>query len=193
MADGFELLAGAHAYLLAAAKGVPADGWGSATPCSRWTAGEVFNHARLDQLALVMDILDTAPPGDPFTPEAAVGPDPVADLEAALKQAADAWESGRDLESVQTPMGPMPAAAGAAVAALDAGVHAWDLASGTGQDLPLDDALAAGIAGTTAHVITFVRESFGKYGPEFPVGDEAPPAIRLLAMTGRDPYWQRRV
>ncbi|MFG1811326.1 TIGR03086 family metal-binding protein [Streptomyces sp. NPDC049040] len=192
MADGFELLAGAHAYLLAAAKGVPADGWGSATPCSEWTAGQVFNHARLDQLALIMKIVDVPPPGDPFAPEAAVGADPVADLEAVLKQAAAAWESGRSAQSVLTPMGPMPAEAGAAVAALDAAVHAWDIARGTGQDLPMDDGLAAGVAATTGHVITFVRDSFGKFAPEVPVADGAGPAARLLAMAGRDPLWRPR-
>ncbi|WP_433893801.1 TIGR03086 family metal-binding protein [Streptomyces sp. CA-111067] len=190
MADGFELLAEAHAYLLAVVKGVPADGWERATPCSEWTVGQVYNHARLDQLALTMNITEVPPSSDPFEPEPAVPADPVGELEAVLKQAAAAWESGRELESVATPMGPMPASAGAAVAALDAGLHAWDIARGTGQELPLGDELAAGISEMTGHVVTFVRDSFGKFGPERPADDGAGHAARLLSFTGRDPLWQ---
>ena len=193
MADGFELLAEAHAYLLAAVKGVPADGWQQITPCHEWTVGQVFNHARLDQLALVMNITEVPPNGDPFEPQPAVTADPVAELEAVLEQAMSAWESGRDAESVLTPMGPVSAAAGAAVAALDAGLHAWDIARGSGQDLPLGDELAAGITEQAGHVVTFVRDSFGKFGAELPVAGDAGQAAKLLAFSGRDPLWQPQV
>jgi uncharacterized protein (TIGR03086 family) len=192
MADGFELLAGAHAYLLAVVKGVPADGWERATPCSEWTVGQVYNHARLDQLALTMNITEVPPNGDPFEPEPAVPADPVGELEAALKQAAAAWESVRGQETVALPMGPMPAGTGVGLAALDASVHAWDIARGTGQDLPFADELAAGITELTSPTITYVRDTFGKYGPEVQAADEAGHAARLLSFTGRDPLWQPR-
>src|SRR5262249_8682866 len=41
------------------------------------------------------------------------------------------------------PHAPLPAATAAGAAALDAGVHAWDIAAATGQPSPLDDDLAA--------------------------------------------------
>ncbi|MFJ8436647.1 TIGR03086 family metal-binding protein [Kitasatospora sp. NPDC094019] len=190
--DGFALLAGAHEYLLTAVRGVPESAWGAPTPCSEWTVRQVLNHARLDQQALVMQITEEAPAGDPFDPaDAPAGGtgDTVAELAAVLAGAAKAWESVRDAGSVPTPMGPMPAAAGAAVAALDAAVHAWDIARATGQDLPLTDALAEGLEDPAARIVDFVRDTFGKFGPVVEVPADAGRAAGLLGFTGRDPQW----
>ncbi|MFD4910826.1 TIGR03086 family metal-binding protein [Kitasatospora purpeofusca] len=190
--DGFTLLAEAHEYLLTVVRGVPAGGWGAPTPCSEWTVRQVLNHARLDQQALVMQITEEAPAGDPFDPADAPadgGGDAVAELAAVLDGAAKAWESVRDAESVPTPMGPMPAAAGAAVAALDAAVHAWDIARATGQDVPLTDSLAEGLESPAAQIVDFVRDTFGKFGPAVEVPADAGRAAQLLGFTGRDPQW----
>jgi uncharacterized protein (TIGR03086 family) len=185
--DGFKLLADAQDYLLAVVRGVPADAWGAPTPCAEWTAGQVYHHARLDQRALTMQITGSPPPGDPFSPEGTVPADPAAELEQVCAAALAAWESGRDAESVLTPMGPMPAAQGASVAALDAALHAWDIAVATGQDLPLADALAEGLEGTGAFLIPFVRDNFGKFDAAVPLPAGSGPAARLLAFSGRDP------
>ncbi|MCX4683147.1 TIGR03086 family metal-binding protein [Kitasatospora purpeofusca] len=190
--DGFTLLAEAHEYLLTVVRGVPAGAWGAPTPCSEWTVRQVLNHARLDQQALVMQITEEAPTGDPFDPADAPadgGGDAVAELAAVLDRAAKAWESVRDAESVPTPMGPMPAAAGAAVAALDAAVHAWDIARATGQDVPLTDSLAEGLESPAAQIVDFVRNTFGKFGPAVEVPADAGRAAQLLGFTGRDPQW----
>ncbi|MER7705814.1 TIGR03086 family metal-binding protein [Kitasatospora sp. NPDC097605] len=196
--DGFELLAEAHAYLLAAVRGVPEDGWGAATPCSEWTVRQVFHHARLDQLALTAQITGDAPDGDPFAPVDALdgdGRDAVVRLAAVLDGAMKAWESVREAETVPTPMGPMPAQAATAVAALDAAVHAWDIARATGQDLPLTESLAERLEGPAARIVDFVRDNFGKFGPVVDAPDVDAPdadgghAARLLAFTGRDPRW----
>ncbi|SEG91565.1 TIGR03086 family protein [Actinacidiphila yanglinensis] len=189
--DGFTLLADAHDYLLAAARGVPAGAWGDATPCSEWTVRQVLNHARLDQQALVMQITGVAPASDPFAPADTTAGDPVAELPEVLKAAAAAWESGRDAESVPTPMGPMPAGVGAAAAALDAGIHAWDIARATGQDLPLAEDMAEALEDIASRLVDFVRDSFGKYAPPVAVPEGANRAERLLAFTGRDPHWSR--
>ncbi|WP_353940124.1 TIGR03086 family metal-binding protein [Streptomyces sp. HUAS MG91] len=189
--DGFKLLADAHDYLLTAARGVPGGAWGDPTPCSEWTVRQVLNHARLDQQALTMQITDAPPTGDPFEPEDALADDPVAELADVLAAAATAWESGRDAESVPTPMGPMPAGAGAAAAALDAAIHAWDIAKATGQDLPLTDEMAQALEEIVSRLVDFVRDSFGKYAPPVAVAQSASRAERLLAFTGRDPHWSR--
>lgn len=194
--DGFKLLADAHAYLLTAVRGVGEDAWGAATPCSEWTVRQVLNHARLDQQALTMQITGNPPAGDPFSPSDAAAdggqdasPDVVTELETVLADSLKAWESARDAESVPTPMGPMPASTGAAVAALDAAVHAWDIARATGQDLPLTDAMAEGLETPAAQIVDFVRDNFGKFGPVVDVPAEAGRADRLLAFTGRNPGW----
>ncbi|MFE6782580.1 TIGR03086 family metal-binding protein [Streptomyces sp. NPDC057680] len=189
--DGFKLLADAHGYLLTAARGVPAGAWGNATPCSEWTVRQVLNHARLDQQALVMQITDLPPASDPFEPVDVVADDPVAELAAALEASAAAWESERDAESVPTPMGPMPAHVGTAAAALDAGLHAWDIAKATGQDLPLTEEMAEALEDIASQLVDFVRDSFGKYAPPVSVPEGASRADRLLAFTGRDPRWSR--
>ncbi|WP_405452882.1 TIGR03086 family metal-binding protein [Streptomyces erythrochromogenes] len=189
--DGFKLLADAHDYLLTAVRGVPAGAWGDPTPCTEWTVRQVLNHARLDQQALVMQITGVAPASDPFDPEDATAGDPVAELAAVLTATAAAWESRRDDESVPTPMGPMPAGVGAAAAALDAGIHAWDIARATGQDLPLAEEMAGALEDIAARIVDFVRDSFGKYAPPVVVPEGAGRAEKLLAFTGRDPGWSR--
>ncbi|MCG8968976.1 MULTISPECIES: TIGR03086 family metal-binding protein [Streptomyces] len=190
--DGFTLLADAHAYLMAAVRGVPEKAWGAATPCSEWTVRQVFHHARLDQQALTMQITGEMPEGDPFEPAdvlPAGGREAAIQLESTLDAAVKAWESGREAESVATPMGPMPAQAGAMVAALDAAVHAWDIARATGQDLPLTEDMAERLEVPAGQVVEFVRQSFGKYAPVVEVSADASRADKLLAFTGRDPYW----
>ncbi|GLV91218.1 MULTISPECIES: TIGR03086 family metal-binding protein [Streptomyces] len=189
--DGFELLGDAHDYLLTAVRGVPDGAWGDPTPCSEWTVRQVLNHARLDQQALVMGITGVEPASDPFEPVDATGEKPVAELTAVLEAAAAAWESRRDDESVPTPMGPMPAGVGAAAAALDAGIHAWDIARATGQDLPLTEEMAEALEDIASRIVDFVRDSFGKYAPARAVPEGASRAERLLAFTGRDPHWSR--
>ncbi|MCX5583680.1 TIGR03086 family metal-binding protein [Streptomyces erythrochromogenes] len=189
--DGFKLLADAHDYLLTAVRGVPAEAWADPTPCTEWTVRQVLNHARLDQQALVMQITGAAPESDPFEPEDATAGDPVAELAAVLEATAAAWESRRDDESVPTPMGPMPADVGTAAAALDAGIHAWDIARATGQDLPLTEEMAEALEDIAARIVDFVRDSFGKYAPPLVLPEGASRAEKLLAFTGRDPRWSR--
>ncbi|MER7763196.1 TIGR03086 family metal-binding protein [Streptomyces sp. NPDC097619] len=189
--DGFKLLSDAHDYLLAAVRGVPADGWGDPTPCTEWTVRQVYNHALLDQQALTMQISGVAPASDPFEPVDAVGADPVAQLAEVLRAAAAAWESERDAERVPTPMGPMPATTGAAAGALDAALHAWDIARATGQDLPLTEDLAERLEEIASRLVDFVRDSFGKYAAPVPVPEDAGRAAALLGFTGRDPRWSR--
>ncbi|MEV3861209.1 TIGR03086 family metal-binding protein [Streptomyces sp. NPDC050095] len=189
--DGYELMEQAHAYLRAAVRGVPADGWDRPTPCTEWTVRQVLNHARLDQQALVMQIADVAPSGDPFAPVDEVGPDPVGELEQVLDVATAAWESvGRDAEEVVTPIGTVASRLGTALAALDAAVHAWDIARATGQELPLSDELAAGLQEPVTQFVDFVRDNYQKYAPVVVVPEQAGAAARLLAFTGRDPEWK---
>ncbi|MFE0581894.1 TIGR03086 family metal-binding protein [Streptomyces sp. NPDC058874] len=190
--DGFTLLADAHDYLLAAVRGVPTAAWGDPTPCTGWTVRQVLNHARLDQQALVMQITGVAPATDPFEPPDTTSGDPVAELAAVLKETLAAWESRRGDESVPTPMGPMPADAGTAAAALDAGIHAWDIARATGQDLPLTEEMAEALEDIAARIVDFVRDSFGKYAPPLTVPEGASRAEKLLAFTGRDAHWSPR-
>lgn len=72
-----------------------------------------------------------------------------------------------------------------------AGLHAWDIARATGQDLPLTEEMAEGLEDIASKLVDFVRDSFGKYAPPVVVPEGASRAERLLAFTGRDPHWSR--
>ncbi|MFD5762798.1 TIGR03086 family metal-binding protein, partial [Streptomyces sp. NPDC127044] len=144
---GFELLTRAHTYLSEVAAAVPERAWGSPTPCSEWTVRQVLNHARLDQQAYGAAITGTGwPDSDPFRPADALDADAQAALEKALRGVADAYaQLSADSPEVATPLGPLPFPLAAAAAAMDAAVHAWDIAVATGQDAPLEEELAEGI------------------------------------------------
>ncbi|MEU3463822.1 TIGR03086 family metal-binding protein [Streptomyces sp. NPDC006733] len=188
--DGFKLLAEAHDYLRAVVLGVPQDAWANPTPCTEWTVRQVLNHARLDQQALILQIVDTSPSGDPFEPADALDADPVGQLDEVLAAATAAWASaGPDAEAVPTPFGPIPAWQGAGAAALDAAVHAWDIARATGQELPLSNDLAEGLQVIADLFVDFIRDNFHKFEPALPAPEGAGAAQKLLAFTGRDPGW----
>ncbi|MEU4222222.1 TIGR03086 family protein, partial [Actinoplanes sp. NPDC026623] len=73
-------------------------------------------------------------------------------------------------------------------AALDAAVHAWDIAVATGRPSPLDEDLAAGLL-PVAHAIVEPLRRYGVYAAALePSGAEGAPA-QLLRYLGRDPHW----
>ncbi|MBE8476521.1 TIGR03086 family metal-binding protein [Streptomyces justiciae] len=193
MADtrGFEVLTGAHDYLREAVAGVPAGAWGAATPCSAWTARQVLNHARLDQQGYGLALTGGRPDSDPFHPEDALAADPSAQLDEVLR-AVEAAYAGlpADAEAVPTPLGPLPLPFAAAAAAMDAAVHAWDIAVATGQDLPLTEALAEGIRPLADRLVDHLRDSYQVFAPARQVPAGASRAESLLAFLGRDPHWK---
>ncbi|MFF0141963.1 TIGR03086 family metal-binding protein [Streptomyces sp. NPDC005227] len=84
----------------------------------------------------------------------------------------------------------MPARLVGSMALLDVTVHAWDLAQATGQQYPDD----ADLTLVVAHLDLTVAElgetarSMGMFGTALDVPADAPPLVRLIAATGRDPY-----
>jgi hypothetical protein len=72
-----------------------------------------------------------------------------------------------------------------AAAALDAAVHAWDIAVATDQKSPL----AADLAGQLLPVAAMIAEPLRQYGAYGPVvaGGSADAADELLRFLGRDP------
>ncbi|MEV7560866.1 maleylpyruvate isomerase family mycothiol-dependent enzyme, partial [Streptomyces sp. NPDC089795] len=128
----WELLDQAYATLREAVAGVPADGWDRPTPCTGWNVTQVLRHAAGDQLAHAAR--PTGGPGpteDPFAPSGTLAGPPAALLEPALAAAAEAFAGvAPDETEVAVPLPPfsVPAATAVGAAALDAAVHAWDIA-----------------------------------------------------------------
>ncbi|WP_328961856.1 TIGR03086 family metal-binding protein [Streptomyces virginiae] len=189
----WELLDQAYATLREAVAGVPVDGWGRATPCARWNVTQLLQHAAGDQLAYAARL--TGGPGpteDPFVPSGTLAGPPVDLLEPALAAAAEAFAGvapGDPEVAVPLPPFSVPAETAVGAAALDAAVHAWDIAVATGRPPGLTDALAAALRPAADALVEPLR-GFA-YGPALPLapGADHGAAARLLAFLGRDPGW----
>jgi uncharacterized protein (TIGR03086 family) len=165
------------------------------TPCSAWTVAQVFQHAVGDQLAWAAAIgVGSGPAENPFTPSGLIQGSVDELIEPALAAARTAWAGVRaDDDAVPTPLpqGPLPAATAAAACALDAAVHAWDIAVALGEPSGLSDRLAAQLLPAARSIVEPLRQ-FGAYAPARPASPEDGHAAELLGYLGRDPHWTRR-
>ncbi|WP_433125776.1 TIGR03086 family metal-binding protein [Micromonospora sp. CA-240977] len=184
----------AHNALRTAVEAVPADAWHRPTPCERWTVTQVLQHATGDQLAFAAAIGGgPGPAEDPFAPSGQIDGDKLVDLRAALDASAQAWAGVADDDpQVPTPLpqGKLPAHVGAVACALDAAVHAWDIATATGQPSPLGDDLARPLLAVARQIVEPLR-AYGAYAPAI-TGPETDDVSALLAYLGRDPQWSAR-
>jgi uncharacterized protein (TIGR03086 family) len=167
---------------------------GRATPCERWTVAQVLQHAAGDQLAYVSAITGRGGPADdPFAPSGTLTGTPAALVEPALTAAATAFATVDPAGTTPTPLpqGVLPAATAAGAAALDAGVHAWDIAVATGQPSPLDDEFAAALLPVARALVEPLRQ-YGAYAPALTPREQDTTAAELLRYLGRDPHWSAR-
>jgi uncharacterized protein (TIGR03086 family) len=174
------------------ASAVPTDRFDDPTPCSEWTVVQVLLHAAGDQHAWAYAIGSSAQPAyNPFVPPTQVAGTLEELMASAIAAATAVWEQiDATAESVPTPLPPvptLPAELAAAACALDAAVHAWDVAVATGQGSPLPPELAAQLT-PAARAVAEPLRGFA-YAPALPEqpGDDA--AATLLRYLGRDPNW----
>ncbi|MEU6809947.1 TIGR03086 family metal-binding protein [Streptomyces sp. NPDC046831] len=187
---GIEVLTSAHDYLREVVAAVPEQQWGAPTPCSEWTVRQVVNHARIDQEAYGLVLTGGRPDQDPFQPADALDGDPVGELDKVLRSVADAYaELPADADRVPTPLGPLPLPVAAAAAAMDAAVHAWDIAVAVGLGGKLADDLVEGIRPAAERLVDHLRDSYGVFAPARALPDGHGRAEALLAFLGRDPHW----
>ncbi|MEU5876166.1 TIGR03086 family metal-binding protein [Spirillospora sp. NPDC047279] len=182
----------AHEMLRSTVRGVPADAWTNPTPCSEWNVTQVLQHAAGDQLGYAAFI--TGGPGpeeDSFSPSGTLGDTPEATVDHATRAAAEAWATvPADAQEVGVPIPPhkMSAEIGAGACALDAAVHAWDIAVATGQPSPLTADMARALMPAAKATITDMLRQYGVYAaPLETTGDD--PVEALLRYTGRNPAW----
>jgi uncharacterized protein (TIGR03086 family) len=190
MIDWTTLLSDSHDALRTVVAGVPADAWDRPTPCEKWTVTQVLQHAAGDQLGYAAALTgEPGPAYDPFDPSGRPEADPAALAGDAVDRAAAAFAGvAPDAGSVPNPLpqGPMPAWIAGGAAALDAAVHAWDIAVATGQPSPLTPDLAAGLLPVAQSIVEPLRG----FAYAAPVPDAGPdPVSELLAYLGRDPRW----
>ncbi|MEK8229222.1 epoxide hydrolase N-terminal domain-containing protein [Oerskovia sp. M15] len=89
-------------------------------------------------------------------------------VEPALAASAAAFDGVDPAGTVPTPPhGDLPAPTAAGAAALDAAVHAWDVAVAIGRKAPFDDALAAELLVVAREIVEPLRQ-YGAYAPALP-------------------------
>lgn len=162
-----------------------------ATPCAGWSVAQVLQHSAGDQLAFASAISGQGGPTEnPFTPSGILTGTAVELVEAALTASAAAFATVDPAGTTPTPLpqGALPAATAAGAAALDAGVHAWDIAVATGQPSPLADDLAAQLLPVARAIVEPLRQ-YGAYAPALKPGENDSAAAELLRYLGRDPHW----
>jgi len=187
----WQVLDDAHHALRTAVAGVPADAWQSPTPCAEWNVAQVLQHAAGDQLAYAAKLTDGPGPAyDPFAPSGSLDGEPADLLEPALSATASAF-AGVDpaAEQVPVPLPPFSVSAdvAAGAAALDAAVHAWDIAAATGQPSPLSPELASRLR-PVADAIAEPLRGFA-FGAPVDTADDADDAAALLGYLGRRADW----
>jgi uncharacterized protein (TIGR03086 family) len=187
---GIGVLAQAHDYLREVVAAVGDGQWGSPTPCAGWTARQVLNHARIDQQGYGLALTGDRPDSDPFHPADVLDGDPAAELDKVLVMVAEAYAAlPAGTEEAPTPLGPLPLSIALGAAAMDAAVHAWDIAVATGQDRPLPAATAEGIRPAADRLVNHLRDAYQVFAPAGEPAADHDPAQALLAFLGRDPHW----
>ncbi|MFF2726917.1 maleylpyruvate isomerase N-terminal domain-containing protein [Streptomyces sp. NPDC058008] len=186
------LLVASHDLLREAVASIPADGRRLPTPASEWNVVQVAQHSAGDQLAYASAL--TGGPGpteDPFAPSAGWDGDLAVLLDIALKTSADAFatlDPARKAVPVPLPPFEVGAATAAGAAALDAAIHAWDIAAATGQRSPLTDELARQLA-LAARELAEPLRGFA-FAPAIEPAPGAGDAAALLNYLGRDADWR---
>jgi uncharacterized protein (TIGR03086 family) len=191
-ATTWSVLDQAHEALRATVRGVAAGDWDKPSPCEGWTVTQVLQHAAGDQLGYASSI--TGGPGpseDPFAPSGRLADPAETVAETAMRASAAAWATvppDASQVAVPVPPGKLPADVGAGACALDAAVHAWDIAVATGQPSPLTNGLARELL-TVARQIVEPLRSYGAYAPALPAQDGDDDVAVLLRYLGRRPDW----
>ncbi|WP_189176251.1 TIGR03086 family metal-binding protein [Streptomyces lasiicapitis] len=189
-----DLLGIAAAHALPVVHSLPDDRLDARTPCAEYDVRALMNHV----FHVVVQFQELAAKrnadfgGD--TPDyLAQGADWRERFAAETEKLVAAWsEPGAD-EGLTGAMN-MPARTVGAMVLLDLTVHAWDLARATGQDYgtPSGQEGAGDVVGVLREAVAGLgptARSMGVLAEPVSVADDATEFERLLAETGRDPYW----
>ena len=166
--------------------GVPAERWGTPTPCTEWSVRDVVNHLvgenrwaaelfRGKTIAEVGSRLD----GD------LVGDDPLGAYAASVAAAmAAVGAPSAMVATCHLSYGDETGAEYARQLFMDTLIHGWDIARATDQDTRLDPDLVAACL-PIAERLTARWRSFGIFGEAVEVASDADAQTRLLALVGR--------
>lgn len=186
MSDPRQNLARALDQAAAVIAGVKPDQLSDPTPCAEYDVATLINHVTgaVDRVGLALSGQET--PEIPETREAPEGGFEVA-FEAAKAKALTAVADDDLLGRMITlPWATLPGAVVIQIYTLESVLHAWDIATATGQEALLDDDLASAIHGFTVQMLP--AEPRGGEIPFATVvecGSDARAADKLAAYSGR--------
>lgn len=189
---GFAALDASHEALRTVVGALADSDLNRPSPCSQWTVAQVLRHAAADQIGYAAFLgAGPGPQEDPFAPSATAPEDPKSFVEQALTRSATAWaavdpQAGE--VAVPVPPNKLSARVGAGACALDAAVHAWDIAMAAGQPSPLTPELSVELLEVARQIVEPLRR-YGVFAAELASepGDDA--EAELLRYLGRDPRW----
>ncbi len=164
------------------------------SPCEKYTVGQIVNHFLGLTLAFTAAARgERGPHNDapPETPAATAPENWRPQLEERLRTLADAWSepSAWDGDAIAGGV-TLPASVMALVALNEVAVHGWDLATSTGQPYELDPATIDTLTPFVAQDADDQAAREGIYAPPVQPTENATPQDRLIALTGRNPYWR---
>ncbi|GAA3297476.1 TIGR03086 family protein [Dactylosporangium vinaceum] len=193
MTNTWPVLDEAHRALRTVIAALKPEDWTRPTPCTQWNVAQVLQHAAGDQLGYAAALTGTGGPTfDPFSPSGHLPEtDMAAFAEQTLQTAAAAWSTvPADAVEVPTPLpqGNLPGWLAASACALDAAVHAWDIAKATAQPSLLTNDLAADLLKAAQELVEPLR-SWGAYAAVIPSTPADDTTATLLRYLGRDPHW----
>jgi uncharacterized protein (TIGR03086 family) len=154
------------------------------TPCAKWTVADLLGHIVGGGHFFAGALRGQAPPTE--------APAPPTDLHAALHDSVDDFNGAvRDLDDLEVPItlpfGVMPAGAVLRLLACDLLVHAWDLASATGQPITPPAALLDETEPTIRGMIAPEMRDGDVFADEVAPPAGAGPLQRIIAFSGRQP------
>jgi uncharacterized protein (TIGR03086 family) len=162
--------------------------FGDKTPCAQWDVKELLNHLILWTSYSFERRARSAEVGPDLTErDYASEPDYAVRYREQLDRALKAWEPDDVWASeVDTGSFAMPAPQIAEMILLEMVLHAWDLATATGQQYACSDEVAATVAKAVEASAEMYREYDG-FAAEAEVGEGASVFERALAVSGRQP------
>lgn len=161
------------------------DQFDNGTPCSKFVVRDLFDHMIGGIAQFAPQLRGEAPPEPaPVVLEDSERP---AALHAALEEIlAAAKAPGAFGRTVHLPFGAVPGEVLARFLTVDGMVHAWDIATATGQQYDPGDALTAPVLTTAQGLIGPAMRDGETFAAEQTLPTDAPGILRLAAYTGRD-------
>jgi uncharacterized protein (TIGR03086 family) len=164
----------------------PASALTNPTPCDKWAVRDLLNHLVGGGYMFAAGLNGDALDGDPNAD--LIGDDHVAAYDGAIAAFSSALAGASDLSAeVTLPFATLPADVALRIAAADLLVHAWDLATATGQTFDPPVEFVESVTPFYAEFISPQLRQGGLFGAEVGAGADARPIDRLVALAGRRP------